>query len=80
MQIIKIIYVKLIFSPQALGPDQQHLQQQQQQHTSGNAMTGGNGIAGINMGSRSTPGSPQEQNRPNSFEVIGSAESLVGRV
>lgn len=43
-------------------------------------MPGGNGVAGINMGSRSTPGSPQEQNRPNSFEVIGSAESLVGRV
>lgn len=43
-------------------------------------MSGGNGIAGINMGSRSTPGSPHEQNRPNSFEVIGSAESLVGRV
>lgn len=29
---------------------------------------------------QSTPGSPQEINRPNSFEVIGSAESLVGRV
>lgn len=29
---------------------------------------------------QSTPGSPQERGRPNSFEVIGSAESLVGRV
>lgn len=29
---------------------------------------------------QSTPGSPQEHNRPNSLEVIGSAESLVGRV
>lgn len=29
---------------------------------------------------QSTPGSPQEVNRPNSFEVVGSAESLVGRV
>lgn len=29
---------------------------------------------------QSTPGSPQEHGRPNSFEVIGSAESLVGRV
>lgn len=69
---------------QALGPDQQQLHQQppQQQllHTSGNALPGGNFIAGMSMGSRSTPGSPQEQNRPNSFEVIGSAESLVGRV
>lgn len=27
-----------------------------------------------------SPGSPQEHGRPNSFEVIGSAESLVGRV
>lgn len=70
---------------QALGPDQQQLHQQpppQQQllHTSGNTLPGGNFIAGMSMGSRSTPGSPQEQNRPNSFEVIGSAESLVGRV
>lgn len=29
---------------------------------------------------QSTPGSPQEHGRPNSFEVVGSAESLVGRV
>lgn len=29
---------------------------------------------------QSTPGSPQEHGRPVSFEVIGSAESLVGRV
>lgn len=29
---------------------------------------------------QSTPGSPQEHNRPNTLEVIGSAESLVGRV
>lgn len=29
---------------------------------------------------QSTPGSPQEHGRPPSFEVIGSAESLVGRV
>lgn len=29
---------------------------------------------------QSTPGSPQEHGRPTSFEVIGSAESLVGRV
>lgn len=28
---------------------------------------------------QSTPGSPQDR-RPNSIEVIGSAESLVGRV
>lgn len=29
---------------------------------------------------QSTPGSPQDHGRPTSFEVIGSAESLVGRV
>lgn len=29
---------------------------------------------------QSTPGSPQEHGRVSSFEVIGSAESLVGRV
>lgn len=29
---------------------------------------------------QSTPGSPEQHGRPNSFEVIGSAESLVGRV
>lgn len=29
---------------------------------------------------QSTPGSPQEHGRISSFEVIGSAESLVGRV
>ncbi|XP_031617633.1 voltage-dependent calcium channel type D subunit alpha-1-like [Contarinia nasturtii] len=29
---------------------------------------------------QSTPGSPQEHGRPTSFDVIGSAESLVGRV
>lgn len=29
---------------------------------------------------QSTPGSPQDHGRPTSFEVVGSAESLVGRV
>lgn len=29
---------------------------------------------------QSTPGSPQEKGRPNSIEVIGSADSLVERV
>lgn len=30
--------------------------------------------------SQSTPGSPQDHARPTSIEVVGSAESLVGRV
>lgn len=71
-----------------MGPDQQqphhhtlqHNHPPQQRLMSGSMMPGGNGMAGVSMVSRSTPGSPQEQNRPNSFEVIGSAESLVGRV
>lgn len=29
---------------------------------------------------QSTPGSPQDHARPTSIEVVGSAESLVGRV
>lgn len=29
---------------------------------------------------QSTPGSPQDHVRPTSIEVVGSAESLVGRV
>lgn len=29
---------------------------------------------------QSTPGSPQDHSRPTSIEVVGSAESLVGRV
>lgn len=29
---------------------------------------------------QSTPGSPQDHGRPTSIEVVGSAESLVGRV
>lgn len=38
-----------------------------------------NGHAGATRLSHSLPGSPADR-RPNSFEVIGSAESLVGRV
>lgn len=38
-----------------------------------------NGNIGTERLVQSTPGSPQDR-RPNSFEVIGSAESLVGRV
>lgn len=38
-----------------------------------------NGNIGAERLVQSTPGSPQDR-RPNSFEVIGSAESLVGRV
>ncbi|XP_037051066.1 muscle calcium channel subunit alpha-1 isoform X2 [Bradysia coprophila] len=38
-----------------------------------------NGSTGFERLVQSTPGSPQDR-RPNSFEVIGSAESLVGRV
>lgn len=37
-----------------------------------------NGSLGIERLVHSTPGSPEK--RTNSFEVIGSAESLVGRV
>lgn len=76
-----------------MGTDQQ---QAQQQHLNGNRHFGGSGVnnGGISGGNvmsndktntsdrlvQSTPGSPQEHNRPHSFEVIGSAESLVGRV
>lgn len=38
-----------------------------------------NGHAGSMRLAHSLPGSPADR-RPNSFEVIGSAESLVGRV
>lgn len=38
-----------------------------------------NGSIGSERLVHSTPGSPQDR-RMNSFEVIGSAESLVGRV
>ncbi|XP_055313578.1 muscle calcium channel subunit alpha-1 isoform X5 [Sitodiplosis mosellana] len=69
-------------------------QQQQQQPTSG-GYANSNGVSvlstnetGADMANfhakqrltQSTPGSPQEHGRPTSFEVVGSAESLVGRV
>ncbi|XP_055922391.1 voltage-dependent calcium channel type D subunit alpha-1 isoform X4 [Eupeodes corollae] len=45
--------------------------------SSGNEPNGG---VGHERMVQSTPGSPFDQRRPASFEVIGSAESLVGRV
>lgn len=52
----------------------------QSQQTTRAALTAEqNGNIGAERLVQSTPGSPQDR-RPNSFEVIGSAESLVGRV